>query len=108
MIREQELKEKISENRIIRKRSGHYICKFCKKHPDDCFCNDNAKLELKGIEEGRKEERENEIKFLEIGKKVLNFCNKYKNKEDAEGCGFLKEYIFYQKIKERIQKLKEK
>lgn len=44
-----QLQERISNDRIIRKRNGEYICKFCRNHPDDCFCNDYAKLELKGI-----------------------------------------------------------
>jgi len=44
-----ELKNRISEDRVIKSRSGNYICKFCKNHPTDCFCNDNSRLELKGI-----------------------------------------------------------
>jgi len=43
------LKSRISEYRIIKSKRGNYICKFCKNHPEDCFCNDNSRLELKGI-----------------------------------------------------------
>ena len=49
------LKEKISENRIIKKRNGDYICKFCKNHPDDCFCNDDSKLRIEGYSKGFKD-----------------------------------------------------
>ncbi len=49
------LKEKIFEDRVIRKKNGDYICKFCKNHQDDCFCNDDAKLRLEGYINGFKD-----------------------------------------------------
>lgn len=50
-----ELEERISNDRIIKKKDGSYICKFCREHPDDCFCNDYSKLELKGLKFYQKE-----------------------------------------------------
>ncbi len=45
-----ELEQRISKGRLIRnQRYGYIQCKICREHVDDCFCPDNAKLELKGI-----------------------------------------------------------
>lgn len=44
-----ELEARISNDRVIQTKKGNWVCKFCKEHPEDCFCNDDAKLELKGI-----------------------------------------------------------
>ena len=46
------LNKKISKDRIIKNKDDEYYCKFCKSHPDDCFCNDDAKIELKGYNKG--------------------------------------------------------
>ncbi len=45
-----ELKVRISNKRLKRNKKDDYMqCQICKEHVDDCFCPDNAKLELKGI-----------------------------------------------------------
>ena len=49
------LNEKISTDRIIVFKDGKYRCKFCKEHPDDCFCNDDSKLKLEGYNKGFKD-----------------------------------------------------
>ncbi len=45
-----ELKARISDERLKKNKRDNYMqCQFCKEHVDDCFCPDNAKLELKGM-----------------------------------------------------------
>ncbi len=58
-----ELKEKISEKRFIPAKKRDWVikmCKFCKEHHEDCFCDYNSELELKGMAFVIKNEKENE------------------------------------------------
>ena len=56
------LEEKISKDRIIMKKDGRYVCKFCKDHPDDCYCDADSELRLEGYNKGFKDGSKNNIR----------------------------------------------